>query len=88
VSVIQEAFVAGISTRKMENVLEQMGVERLAKSQISELCTELVGKAEEFRHRALTEKYPYPRSTSLRAASRTASRGAVKPLISGPSPRP
>ena len=59
VSVIQEAFVAGISTRKMENVLEQMGVGRLAKSQISELCTELDAKAEEFRHRALPEKYPY-----------------------------
>ncbi len=59
VSVIQEAFVAGISTRKMENVLEQMGVERLAKSQISELCSELDAKAEEFRHRALPEKYPY-----------------------------
>jgi len=59
VSVIQEAFVAGISTRKTENVLEQMGVECLAKSQVSELCTELDAKAEEFRHRALTEKYPY-----------------------------
>ena len=47
VSVIQEAFVAGISTRKMENVLEQMGVERLAKSQVSELCTELDAKAED-----------------------------------------
>ena len=37
VSVIQEAFVAGISTRKMENVLAEMGVERLAKSQILSL---------------------------------------------------
>jgi len=43
----------------MENVLEQMGVERLAKSQISELCSELDAKAEEFRRRALPEKYPY-----------------------------
>jgi putative transposase len=59
VSVIQEAFVAGISTRKMENVLAQMGVERLAKSQISDLCTELDSRAEEFRHRKLTEAYPY-----------------------------
>jgi putative transposase len=59
VSVIQEAFVAGISTRKMEGVLAQMGVERLAKSQISALCTELDAKAEAFRHRALSEPYPY-----------------------------
>jgi transposase-like protein len=59
ISVIQEAFIGGISTRKMEDVLEAMGVERLAKSQISELCTELDARAEEFRHRPLTEKYPY-----------------------------
>jgi transposase-like protein len=59
VSVIQEAFVSGISTRKMQNVLAEMGVERLAKSQISELCTELDARAEEFRHRRLTEAYPY-----------------------------
>jgi transposase-like protein len=59
VSVIQEAFVAGISTRKMENVLAEMGVERLAKSQISELCVELDNRAEEFRHRKLTGPYPY-----------------------------
>jgi len=58
VSVIQEAFIAGISTRKMEGVLAEMGVERLAKSQISALCTELGAKAEEFRHRALSEPYP------------------------------
>ena len=59
ISVIQEAFVGGISTRKMQDVLVTMGVDRLAKSQISALCTELDAKAEEFRHRALTEAYPY-----------------------------
>lgn len=59
ISVIQEAFIGGISTRKMEDVLAAMGVERLSKSQISELCTELDARAEEFRHRPLTEKYPY-----------------------------
>jgi len=59
VSVIQEAFVAGISTRKMEALLAKMGVDRLSKSQISELCTELDSKAEEFRSRPLTERYPY-----------------------------
>ena len=55
VSVIQEAFVTGISTRKMESVARADGCRAAGKSQISELCTELDGKAEEFRHRALTE---------------------------------
>ena len=59
ISVIQEAFVGGISTRKMEDVLAAMGVERLAKSQISELCGELDARAHEFRQRPLTEPYPY-----------------------------
>jgi transposase-like protein len=59
ISVIQEAFVGGISTRKMEDVLAAMGVERLGKSQISELCSELDVRAQEFRQRQLTEKYPY-----------------------------
>ena len=59
VSVIQEAFIGGISTRKMQDVLVAMGVDRLAKSQVSQLCVELDAKAEEFRHRALTEPYPY-----------------------------
>ena len=59
VAVIQEAFVGGISTRKMEDVLAAMGVERLSKSQISELCSELDARAQEFRCRPLTEAYPY-----------------------------
>jgi putative transposase len=59
VSVIQECFVGGISMRKMEDVLAEMGVERLSRSQISELCQELDAKAEAFRHRELTEPYPY-----------------------------
>ncbi len=37
VSVIQEAFTGGISTRKMEDVLAAMGVEHLSKSQISDV---------------------------------------------------
>lgn len=59
VCVIQEAFIAGISTRKMEDVLRTMGVERLAKSQISELCKELDTMAATFRLRELTQAYPY-----------------------------
>lgn len=58
VAVIQEAFVAGVSTRKMEGLLETMGVE-LGKSQVSELCAELDGIATEFRTRPLTGPYPY-----------------------------
>ena len=43
----------------MENVLAEKGVERLVKSQISDLSAELDSRAEEFRRRKLTEAYPY-----------------------------
>lgn len=59
ISVIQEAFISGVSTRKMEGVLAAMGVERLAKSQVSELCEQLDAKAAAFRSRELTVPYPY-----------------------------
>ena len=59
VSVIQEAFIGGISTRKMEDVLAAMGVEQLSKSQISALCQELDATATAFRTRELTQAYPY-----------------------------
>lgn len=59
IAVIQEAFVAGVSTRKMEGLLTQMGVESLSKSQVSELCKELDATAAEFRSRPLAEPYPY-----------------------------
>ena len=43
----------------MEDLLEKMGVNRLGKPQVSELCTELNARAEEFRYRPLTAHYPY-----------------------------
>jgi len=42
-----------------QDVLTTMGFERLAKSQISELCNELDAKAGDFRNRPLTDEYPY-----------------------------
>jgi len=59
ISVIQEAFIGGISTRKMQDILVTMGVDRLSKSQVSELCAELDEKSQEFRGRALREAFPY-----------------------------
>lgn len=59
-SVVQEAYVHGVSTRKVEDLLQAMGVERISKSEVSRICKELDETVQEFRTRSLTEcRYPY-----------------------------
>lgn len=58
-SVIQEAYVHGVSTRKVEKLVQGMGVERLSKSEVSRVCAGLSEQVEEFRNRPLTRAYPY-----------------------------
>lgn len=59
ISVIHEAFVAGVSTRKMQNLVEHLGVTSLSKSQVSDLCADLDIEVDAFRTRPLNENYPY-----------------------------
>jgi transposase-like protein len=55
VSVIQEAVVKGVSTRKIESVLEQMGIAGVSAGQVSQLCQTLDDKVRQFRERPLGE---------------------------------
>jgi putative transposase len=55
VSVIQEAVVQGVSTRKVETVLEQMGIAGVSAGQVSQLCAALDEKVRQFRERPLGE---------------------------------
>ncbi|MGD2063479.1 MAG: IS256 family transposase [Nitrospirota bacterium] len=59
IAVIQEAYVNGVSTRKVERLVTQLGITSLSKSQVSRLCEELDAVVEGFRHRPLTGAYPY-----------------------------
>jgi transposase-like protein len=59
VAVVQEAMLAGVSTRKMEKLFRALGVESISKSQVSALCAELDAKATAFRNRPLVKRYPY-----------------------------
>ena len=43
VSVVQEAYVAGVSTRKVDQVVESLGL-RISKSEVSRICQGLVGR--------------------------------------------
>jgi transposase-like protein len=55
ISVIQEAVVKGISTRKIESVLEQLGIAGVSAGQVSQLCQTLDDKVRQFRERPLGE---------------------------------
>ena len=61
VQVVQEAFVQGVSTRKMEKLAKSLGIEGISRSQVSEMTRRLNEQAEEFRNRPLTSgSYPVP----------------------------
>jgi transposase-like protein len=58
VAVVQEAYVNGVSTRKVDRVVEQLGV-RMSKDQVSRLCRRLDEHVSAFRERPLEGAYPY-----------------------------
>ena len=58
VAVIQEAYVAGVSTRKVDQVVETLGL-RISKSEVSRICSGLDEQVEAFRGRPLEGRYPY-----------------------------
>ena len=53
VSVIADAYLAGVSTRRVEKLVQQLGVERMSKSQVSRLAKSLDQIVEDFRTRPL-----------------------------------
>ena len=59
IQVIQEAYVQGVSTRKMEKLAKRLGIEGISRSQVSEMTKGHNEQAEEFRSRPLTSSaYP------------------------------
>jgi transposase-like protein len=58
VTVIAEAYRAGVSTRRVEHLAEAMGISGLSKSQVSELAGSLDEEVAAFRNRPL-QVYPY-----------------------------
>jgi putative transposase len=58
-AVVMESYVNGVSTRKVERVVEQLGVASMSKSQVSRLCAALDEQVVAFRERPLEGAYPY-----------------------------
>ena len=59
VAVVQEAYVQGVSTRKVDELVQAMGMTGISKSQVSRLCRELDGRVKAFLERPLTGAWPY-----------------------------
>ena len=57
-SVIQEAYVNGVSTRKMDRLTKTLGIESISRGQVSVLTKELNEQVEAFRQRKLEATYP------------------------------
>jgi putative transposase len=58
VSVVQEAYVTGVSTRKVDQLVESLGL-RISKSEVSRICAGLDEQVDAFRNRPLEGRYPY-----------------------------
>jgi len=58
-TVVQEAYVQGISTRKMERLFKALGLTGIDKSKVSRICKELNEMVQQFRERPLQACYPY-----------------------------
>jgi putative transposase len=59
VAVVMESFVNGVSTRKVERVVEQLGIAGMSKSQVSRMCAALDEQVSAFRERPLEGHHPY-----------------------------
>ena len=58
-AVVQAAYVHGVSTRKVDELVKALGMAGISKSRVSELCEELDEEVERFRGRPLEGLYPY-----------------------------
>jgi len=59
VAVIQEAWIGGISTRRVDDLVQAMGLSGISKSQVSKLCKDIDERVNAFLDRPLDGEWPY-----------------------------
>ena len=59
VAVIQEAWIGGVSTRKVDDLVQAMGLSGISKSTVSKLCKDIDDRVGAFLDRPLTGEWPY-----------------------------
>jgi len=58
-AVIQEAWIGGVSTRRVDELVQAMGLSGISKSTVSKLCKDIDERVGEFLNRPLTGEWPY-----------------------------
>jgi putative transposase len=59
-AVVEEAYLLGVSTRRVDDLVRSLGIAGISKSEVSRICAALDAEAEAFRARPLTDSaYPY-----------------------------
>jgi len=59
VAVIQEAWIGGVSTRRVDDLVQAMGLTGISKSQVSKLCKDIDERVSAFLDRPLEGAWPY-----------------------------
>ena len=59
VAVIQEAWIGGVSTRKVDDLVQAMGLSGISKSTVSKLCKDIDDRVHAFLDRPLSGDWPY-----------------------------
>src|SRR5689334_18819646 len=58
-AVIQEAYIQGISTRSVDELVKALGLEGISKSQVSRLCEDIDERVQTFLQRPIEGDWPY-----------------------------
>src|SRR5436853_3303692 len=59
IAVIQEAWIGGVSTRRVDDLVQAMGLSGISESQVSKLCKEIDERVHAFLDRPLAGEWPY-----------------------------
>jgi len=82
VAVVQEAYVQGVSTRRVDDLAQALGLHGISKSQVSLICQELDAEVERFRSRPLgAASYPYVWLDATYVKARTQGRVAGQAVV-------
>src|SRR3954466_8326243 len=80
-AVIQEAYIQGVSTRSVDELVKAMGMSGISKSQVSRLCEEIDVRVKSFLDRPIEGDWPYlwldATYVKVRQATRVVSAAAI-----------
>ena len=88
VAVVQEAYINGVSTRRVDDLVKALGMSGISKSQVSRLCQAVDTEVERFRTRKLDGTYAYVQLDATFVKVRQEHRVAGHGRIAAPPGRP